>query len=156
MSSPSLLLLLLQIDQGNMIGMLSMRDVVHVVLKEHRWGGGVCGPLLQELGLGLCLRNPGLVFEGSALGGSGEGLGGSGGGRCLHRPCIAPFTALALPPHPPTPRPPLSPSARLPSTGRKSAACRSTSRAPSEQLPASFPERAARRCTAPTSAPLWP
>ena len=114
MSSPSLLLLLLQIDQGNMIGMLSMRDVVHVVLKEHRWGGGVCGPLLQELGLGLCLRNPGLVFEGSALGGSGEGLGGSGGGRCLHRPCIAPFTALALPPHPPTPPPPPAPPARPP------------------------------------------
>jgi len=25
-----------QIDKGNMIGMLSMRDVVHIVLKEHR------------------------------------------------------------------------------------------------------------------------
>lgn len=32
-----MLLLLLQIDEGNMVGMISIKDVVHVMLKEHRW-----------------------------------------------------------------------------------------------------------------------
>ena len=30
-------LLLPQIDEGNMVGMISIKDVVHVMLKEHRW-----------------------------------------------------------------------------------------------------------------------
>ena len=29
----------LQIETGNMAGMVSIRDVIHVMLKEHRWAG---------------------------------------------------------------------------------------------------------------------
>ena len=33
----------LQIETGNMAGMVSIRDVIHVMLKEHRWAVGVGG-----------------------------------------------------------------------------------------------------------------
>lgn len=31
-----------QIDEGNMVGMISIKDVVHVMLKEHRWASCYC------------------------------------------------------------------------------------------------------------------
>ena len=33
----------MQIETGDMAGMVSIRDVVHVMLKEHRWGWGGVG-----------------------------------------------------------------------------------------------------------------
>jgi signal-transduction protein with cAMP-binding, CBS, and nucleotidyltransferase domain len=41
------------IDEGNMVGMISIKDVVHVMLKEHRWGQSARLWLFAGLVVGL-------------------------------------------------------------------------------------------------------
>ena len=62
-----------------MAGMVSIRDVVHVMLKEHRWGGG---------GQWVGGRGGAGVVEGAARHDALEGVGGEGG-RGVSEPCCA-------------------------------------------------------------------
>lgn len=98
-----------QIDDGNMAGMVSIRDVVHVMLKEHRWvpaRGGVGTDGNDDGGIaGWCVK---VAVAALAC--------------CAPRPTHTLFT----------PRPHLA--ASLPA-GRRLSAWRSTFRAPIEQLP---------------------